>query len=92
MKQNPRYQNGEASEEEILSKFLNNFETTGIKDGMVRAFLSNNVSATYTHWNIPSIGLRVKLLEFVFDMGYFISSHENIVLWKILTNPILHES
>jgi len=34
VKQNPRYQNGEASEEEILSKFLNNFETTGIKDGM----------------------------------------------------------
>ena len=36
VKRNPRYLNGEATEEEILSKFLNNFETTGIKDGMVR--------------------------------------------------------
>ena len=37
VKRNPRYLNGEASEEEILSKFLNNFETSGIKDGMVRS-------------------------------------------------------
>ena len=42
MRRNPRYLNGESTEEEILSKFLNNFETTGIKDGMVSKKLSKS--------------------------------------------------
>ena len=60
MKQNPRYQNGEASEEEILSKFLNNFETTGIKDGMVSPFLQHCMNQIH-QYNVSLIGVKSEL-------------------------------
>ena len=36
VKRHPQFLNGQLSEEEILQKFLNNFEATGVQDGKVR--------------------------------------------------------
>ena len=51
MRRNSRYLNGEATEEEILNKFLNNFETTGTKDGMVRANLLVWLTTLISYFN-----------------------------------------
>jgi Ca2+-binding EF-hand superfamily protein len=37
VKSNPKYLNGEASEEDLLAKFLNNFETSGVQDAQVHS-------------------------------------------------------
>lgn len=35
MKKNPLYLNGECTEDQILQRFLTNFETSGIQDAVV---------------------------------------------------------
>jgi len=39
VKNNPRYLSGEETEEEILRRFLRNFELTGVVDGRVSCFI-----------------------------------------------------
>ncbi len=44
VKRHPKFLNGECSEDEILTKFLNNFEVNGIKDGKVIKYLVNQAA------------------------------------------------
>lgn len=40
VKNNPRYKNGDESEDTILTKFLNNFEKEGTRDGVVSIYIN----------------------------------------------------
>ena len=44
VKNNPKYLNGECTEDELLAKFLQNFESSGIENAEVRKNKKSNIS------------------------------------------------
>ena len=43
VKNNPKYLNGECTEDELLAKFLQNFESSGIENAEVRKNKKSNI-------------------------------------------------